>query len=301
MTTTWGEIKDSLYRLMYLSSAEEDDYDKYLLSAANFAINEIAVKVSPLHGEYRILQARPKNLLKAELQRLYSISSQSTLQLSGENVRSLAFSYMGECTFSVYQEDTLCESASLSSPYKYSDYSLTLTQNARTKIEFAASTHLIVANIGMYDTAFSASAPTATDFVSYDIGSLLAAQQNGDKFYCFDNTAPILREGESMEAPIYFIKRPSTIALSASERGVFCIRYLRLPKSITADTADTEAIDLDDAAAGLVPLLMAWRIFKDDDERKAAMYYNEYQQARSELARTKELPAGVYIAGGREL
>ena len=55
-------------------------------------------------------------------------------------------------------------------------------------------------------------------------------------------------------------------------------------KNIHAEsTQDTYAIDMQDDLLQLVPLLAAHYIWLDDDERKAVMYWNEYDSLKQEI------------------
>ena len=55
------------------------------------------------------------------------------------------------------------------------------------------------------------------------------------------------------------------------------------PDNITVDTEDDIEIDLPDDLQELVPLLAAYHIWLDDDERKATMYYNNFVQKRDAI------------------
>lgn len=53
---------------------------------------------------------------------------------------------------------------------------------------------------------------------------------------------------------------------------------------ITADTEDTEDIDLPDRVIEIVPILAAHYVWLDDDQVKATIYWNEYDDFRTRLS-----------------
>ncbi len=59
--------------------------------------------------------------------------------------------------------------------------------------------------------------------------------------------------------------------------------YTRLPQRIDINTADRAEIDLEYAAATLLPLLSCFYIWQEDDERKAVVYRNDYEALKNEL------------------
>lgn len=55
------------------------------------------------------------------------------------------------------------------------------------------------------------------------------------------------------------------------------------PTKITDDTSDDHIIEIPDDLVELIPLLAAYHIWLDDDERKATMYYNNFVQKRDAI------------------
>ena len=48
----------------------------------------------------------------------------------------------------------------------------------------------------------------------------------------------------------------------------------------------------------LVPLLAAYFVWLDDDERKATQYYNLYEQESKEILSGTNMPRGFVLEGG---
>ena len=52
---------------------------------------------------------------------------------------------------------------------------------------------------------------------------------------------------------------------------------------LTADTTDDYELNLPDKLVYLIPLLASYYIWLDDDERKAVMYRNEYEDLKEQI------------------
>lgn len=70
------------------------------------------------------------------------------------------------------------------------------------------------------------------------------------------------------------------------------------PKHVTADTDDTQRINIADNLAPLVVLLAAHYIWLDDDVQKATMYWNEYDMLKDQLIMVCRQPRNAVIEGG---
>lgn len=85
------------------------------------------------------------------------------------------------------------------------------------------------------------------------------------------------------------------------ESGVYHIFYEGLPDVITVSTADTTEIPVDDDVRPLIALLAAYYVWLDDDERKAVMYYNQWQEMKTliDTKRNNEMRSikGTIIGG----
>ena len=80
----------------------------------------------------------------------------------------------------------------------------------------------------------------------------------------------------------YQIEMEHTIVMKADDYvGSFRIYYNKACTEITKDTPDEFVPELPNKVHHLIPLLAAYYLWLDDDERKAIQYYNNYE---SELA-----------------
>ena len=73
------------------------------------------------------------------------------------------------------------------------------------------------------------------------------------------------------------------------------------PSLITSDTDDMEAIDLPEMVCGIVPLMSAYFIWLDDDERKATMYWNNADDLKTQLLSVIIKPRKCKFVGGLEI
>ena len=96
----------------------------------------------------------------------------------------------------------------------------------------------------------------------------------------FNRILAIKRAGESTPANYTIIEYN---VVRFNEPGEYDVFYAVFPQKIDESTQDTYAIDMQDDLLQLVPLLAAHYIWLDDDERKAVMYWNEYDSLKQEI------------------
>jgi hypothetical protein len=80
----------------------------------------------------------------------------------------------------------------------------------------------------------------------------------------------------------YFIERRNVVGLE-DEPGMYRVEYRRRPERITIDTPNEFEIELDFDVCPLLPLLASYFIWLDDDERKAVMYWNNYDDLKNQI------------------
>ena len=73
------------------------------------------------------------------------------------------------------------------------------------------------------------------------------------------------------------------------------------PSIITSDTNEMEEIDLPEMVCGIVPLMAAYFIWLDDDERKATMYWNNADDLKTQLLSAIIKPRKCKFVGGLEI
>lgn len=73
------------------------------------------------------------------------------------------------------------------------------------------------------------------------------------------------------------------------------------PSLITSDTNEMEEIDLPEMVCGIVPLMSAYFLWLDDDERKATMYWNNADDLKTQLLSAIIKPRKCKFVGGLEI
>lgn len=99
------------------------------------------------------------------------------------------------------------------------------------------------------------------------------------------------------EAP-HIEKGHDFIDVPRNFKGTIVVECELIPPKITRDTPNETEIPLDNDLHVLIPLLASYYIWLDDEERKAVMYFNKYEELRDKiLENSKSKPLG-YIGGG---
>jgi hypothetical protein len=132
-------------------------------------------------------------------------------------------------------------------------------------------------------------------FNEYDLQSLV------DDFAGFvsDNPVLILDEDDGWKGTQeYQILLDQYLYLKKNQAGAFKIIYKKDVMRITMSTSNSFEIELDVEVANIMPLLMAYRVFKDDEPAKAVQYYNEYMQARNEIKQKQTLRESISVIKG---
>lgn len=89
----------------------------------------------------------------------------------------------------------------------------------------------------------------------------------------------------------YDVKKERELYIKADDyEGSFRIYYFKLPTQITKDTPENFEFELPLVAHNLIPLLASYYLWLDDDERKAIMYKNDYEEARNVALQRKNQP-----------
>ena len=81
----------------------------------------------------------------------------------------------------------------------------------------------------------------------------------------------------------YTLEQNKIILMDASLPGTFSFFYTQILPDINIETADDYVIPIDHEVEQLLPLLTAYYVWLDDDERKAVMYYNQFDTLKTEI------------------
>lgn len=134
----------------------------------------------------------------------------------------------------------------------------------------------------------------------YDMMRLTKDEYSDESLFMgFADTDPVIRlsdEGE-VEFCDYSILQDRYLVIKKDNVGEFDVFYKKYPKRINENTGNDHRIEFRAEVANLIPLLCAWRIFKDDDETKAALYYNEYLRMKSEITAADTVKKRAVVIG----
>ena len=298
MKITWSDVKEAVYQLMFLPADDRAEYEQALPGAANYALLDLAAQAAPLLAAYRFSQYPQENtIINTDCQGIY-VHTQKDLLFRGEVSRAYAFEADGAGTFIVEShKGTEIARITLEGTRKFSLYRGLIESEEPVQLRFTGTYEYRVKNLALYKDAVSAKAEDIQPFcpyLSYDMEELTSAGEAG-RFWNFTEGSPVIRlapngEEECLSPGDYSILGGKELHLPREQTGEFQINYRRYPKKITPLTPDDEEMDLSPEAAGLMPLYMAWRLYKDEDERMATLYFNEYQNAKSELILTARKP-----------
>ena len=117
-----------------------------------------------------------------------------------------------------------------------------------------------------------------------DTGIMYLDMNDRDGFLRFGET-PVLfeKDGEELWRKFteYDIEMDRRLVLKADDyKGSFRVYYYKEPAKVTSTTPDTFEFEIPLDAHILIPYLSAYLLWLDDDERKAVMYKNDYEEAR---------------------
>ncbi len=307
MKTTWEEIKTAVYRLMYLEEGEETEYEKYLYDAANYALCEIATKVLPIIEQTSISQMKAVNMVSEQKRTLVHEDTDVMIRItdSEKKAKSYYFACDGNGICTVTNGDGSTSEITMQANRTFSVYKGFAPASGIVSLTFGGDHAYTVKEISLYPYTFSdleQDIPCGGKYRQYDMLELTNDPVGGRTFYAFAEDAPVIKRnfetGEICEAADFYTEKGTVLYLNAEESGQFEIYYKRYPTKITPDTADSFEVEIAPEACVLMPLLMAYRILKDDDERKAVMYFNEYQNARAEVMRPMTVASAVKVWGG---
>ena len=154
------------------------------------------------------------------------------------------------------------------------------------------------ANINQYKIIQTLSDETGYD--SYDLKELTKTDDGEVTFLGFAADCPLLKNNNgNMELTDDFsIIADRYLYLNKQETGEFIVNYRLCPKFIDNYTSDDFEMELSYEAANLLPVLISWRAYLDDDITRATMYYNEYQDLSERLSAKRGFFKPIYIHGG---
>lgn len=142
---------------------------------------------------------------------------------------------------------------------------------------------------------------SGTGVVRYDLSELCKDANDNPNFESLYGTATRVYNNTSSSFRNYTLEQNKIILMDASLVGTFTFFYTPIWADITTDTQDDFEIPIAHEVEQLLPLLTAYYVWLDDDERKAVMYYNQYDDLRQQILekiRAREEQGSAEIIGG---
>lgn len=290
MKRTWGYIKSECINLGFDKATAFQKNPSLFVESANRAMNIIATTVKPILAKYVITHNPLENLLPNphSMMDLYSYPNNmpsAPLQASGVKAYYFECNGNGTATLTNGVDTTTIDMQSNGQfkPYKgFIDGDVTLT--------FSGDYGYMIRNMAMYGTLLGATEEDIQPFsqyLRYDIAEL-TKMDDETVFFDFADEEPIFQgsfsSGNSYKTVRDYKKDGrSSILLNRSERGQFEVWYKKFPNPVTDTTADDYELELDYDVCTLVPLLMGFYVWLDDDERKASMYRNDFEDRKNDI------------------
>lgn len=105
-----------------------------------------------------------------------------------------------------------------------------------------------------------------------------------EDFMAFDNDGVyLLEDGSVRKADNYFIRGGSKIVFTGECCDSYEVYYIAYPAPVTADTAGTSELELDDNALDAAVYGVASRLYAEDDVSLAVYYMNIYENKKAAL------------------
>lgn len=135
-----------------------------------------------------------------------------------------------------------------------------------------------------------------------DTGIMLIDMADRKGFVALADESPVWfeKEGEDIWRTFteYDVKKNREIRIKMDDyEGSFRIYYLKEPTHVNKTTDASFTFDIPLISHKLIPLLTAYYLWLDDDERKAVMYKNDFQDALSVALQRKNKPRAEVKAG----
>ena len=128
-----------------------------------------------------------------------------------------------------------------------------------------------------------------------DTGILYVDMTDVKGFLELANETPVIFEAQGDDVfrkfGDYQIEMGHTIVIKADDyAGSFRIYFNKACTEITEETPDTFVPELPTTVHHLIPLLAAYYLWLDDDERKAVQYYNMYEAELGVILQKQNMP-----------
>ena len=259
---TLGELKEAVALLGFESTLQDldDTAEKHFLFCANRALWTVG-KLRPRTAVYDLAHFPPKSLLSASEYR-HKGGVDLEISVSGAKAYTFYVSGSGSLTLRDGEEKTVF---SWTQPRLYRG----LLSGGSTTLVFGGPYSYSVRGLALYEDTVSAriaDIPDGAAFVSYDISALT------EDFALLEDP-PLCAPTE-----LWRVEDRRVLRLRRDAQGVYEVRYVRKPLSISEDTPENRELGLDEDLCQLVPLLCATFLCLEENPDKSSYYYSLYKE-----------------------
>lgn len=300
--TTWFDIKLATLQKMFAADGStiiKDESTKDYIAGMPYVANE-GLQLLSTAGKFIIkplqITHNPVRNLIDSTSNLIQIES-GDYRIEADGARSYYFQVSGKGTCEVYVNGVVVETITIDNKQGFIEYRGLVNNPTKQKVTlvFNSNYPMALKNIALY----SATWETADEVQSYGEKSKYRLKELVPDFYMLDTT-DIYYEGNDTpytQTQEYWQEGNTVLVLNREQIGNFTVYYKAYPEQITADTADTYEMPIDEEVAPLLPLYMASQLYKDDDNGIATAYRNEFEVAFERLKNKANAPsAGEFIS-----
>lgn len=278
---TWGEIKKQCIQLGFMKGRDFLKNREAFFSSANWAQNQIALYVKPIIKKQIINTRTPENVLE-EKESSFKVRLYEGKPIAFNSLWARAFCFQcdgnGICKI---EDDDGEREILLSSDGTFKNYRGFC--RGKLKITFSGSYGYLIRNVAAYGITFSDNEediPFYDEYISYDFKKI------DERFMGFADKRPVWqgnsREGET-EITDYKLENDNILKLKGDKRGQFEVWYKVYPIPITSDTEDSFELEFENVACEIIPYLMGFRLWLDDDMQRAVLYQNTAEDLINKL------------------
>lgn len=290
---TWLDLRNQCIELGFTKEKDFTKNKSAFYHAATWATNYIALNVKPIIKRYVITHRVLDNLLDYCGDSIVVYNGKPIIY-AGKGTKAYYFECDGNAEVTIKDDsgETIVTTSSSNEFRAYRGFC-----NGDVTITFGGNYAYAIRNIAAYSILQSADIediPAYSEYIEYDF------KQIDPNFMGFALEKPVF-EGEYGYKLVSDYKREENriIKFGRNEKGQFLIWYKVYPTPITADTKDDFNIEIEQVAADILPYLMSYRLWLDDDMQRAISYQNIADDLIQTLKVTelqeKKLPAYVDV------
>ena len=278
---TWGEIKNQCLQLGFMKGRDFLRNKEAFFSSCNWAQNQIALYVKPIIKKQVINLRVPENVLKNHREPGVTTLYEGR-EIVYESIWARAFYFEADGNGICKIEDDEGERVlNLSSDGEFKVYRGFC--KGHLKLTFSGPFGYLIRNAAAYGIIFSnreEDIPFYKEYISCDFKKI------DERFMGFADKRPTWqgnsREGEK-EISDYLLEGDSVIKIKSSLQGQVEVYYKIYPEAITGDTDDSFTLPFEEAACEIIPYLMGFRLWLDDDIQRAVLYQNTAEDLINKL------------------